>query len=159
MLGLKRFTALCLVATASFAADSPFVGTWKVDLAKSKDLPGTAYKEDQMTFQAIGDQWKRVAKGIDADGKEYSEDSTVAWDGKDHPTQEGVTVAIIVVGARAIKITVKHDAKILIVGRLVVSKDGRNMTVYAKGVDEKGCKVDSVDVYHSSECPGAILGT
>jgi hypothetical protein len=147
MLALKLVTAVCIFATAIFAADSAFVGTWKLDLTKSKDLPGTAYKEDKMTFEAVGNQWKRVAKGVDADGKEYSEDSTIAWDGQDHPTQEGMTVAVNTLGIRAIKFTVKHEGKIVVVGRMVVSKDGKTLTTYAKGADEKGRKIDSVDVY------------
>jgi len=39
------------------------VGTWKLDPAKSKFSLGTAYKDATVTFEAVGDQWKRTASG------------------------------------------------------------------------------------------------
>ena len=38
MRGLKTLTAVCLFSSALFAAD-PFLGTWKLNPAKSKALP------------------------------------------------------------------------------------------------------------------------
>jgi hypothetical protein len=143
----KVVTAVLLLGTTVLAADSPFAGTWKLNLAKSKDASGTASKEETITFEAVGDQWKRVSTGTDADGKPFNENSTIAWDGKDHPIENGMTVAVSTLSGHALKFTVKHEGKITIVGRAVVSKDGKTMTTYAKGTDDKGRKLDSVDVY------------
>ena len=94
MHGFKLLTAFCVFSTVVLAANDAFVGTWKLNPAKSKFSPGTAYKDATVTFEAVGDQWKRTATGTDADGKPINENSTVAWDGKDHPIEEGMTVAV-----------------------------------------------------------------
>ncbi len=61
MRGLQFFAAVCIFSTFAIAADNPFIGTWKLDAAKSKFSPGTEIKEMTMTFEAVGDQVKRVA--------------------------------------------------------------------------------------------------
>jgi hypothetical protein len=50
-------------------AENPFVGTWKLDPAKSRFSPGTEIKAMTMTFEAVGDQIKRVATGVMGDGE------------------------------------------------------------------------------------------
>ena len=39
MRGLRFLIALSVISTAMLAADSPFVGTWKLNVAKSKFAP------------------------------------------------------------------------------------------------------------------------
>ena len=147
MHGFKLLTAFCVFSTVVLAANDAFVGTWKLNPAKSKFSQGTAYKDATVTFEAVGDQWKRTATGTDADGKPINENSTVAWDGKDHPIEEGMTVAVNVLNDNAIKFMIKHEGKFVIGGRLVISKDGKTMTAYAKGSDPQGRKVDNVEVF------------
>jgi hypothetical protein len=148
MQGLRLFTAICIFSSALVAADSPFAGTWKLDPAKSKNLPGTGDKEAMVVFEAVGDQWKRVATGVDPDGKPYKYEDTIAWDGKDHAIQlTGMTVAVNTLNDHALKFTLKSEGKITMTGRLVVSKDGKTSTAYSKGKDDKGRKVDSVEVF------------
>jgi hypothetical protein len=58
-----------------------------------------------------------------------------------------MTVAVNVLNDNAIKFMVKHEGKFVIGGRLVISKDGKTMTAYAKGSDPQGRKVDNVEVF------------
>jgi len=73
MPGFRCLTAICVFATALVAADNPFVGTWKLNLAKSKFAPGTQPKEVTVVFESVGDQIKRVATGVDEDGQPLKE--------------------------------------------------------------------------------------
>ena len=145
---LTRLAAICVFSAALFAADNPFVGTWKLNTAKSKFSPGTALKEMTVTFEAVGSEFKRTATGVDADGQPISQGSTVAWDGMDHKIDmPGGTVAVKVVNDHTSNFTIKHEGKIVDSGRAVVSKDGKAMTVTEKGEDQKGRKVDSTEVF------------
>jgi hypothetical protein len=148
MRGFRIVVCLSLISVALSAADSPFAGTWKLNTAKSKSVPGTEVKELTMSFQAMGDQWKRVATGIDADGKPVDENSTIAWDGKDHPIdQPGITVAVNQVNDRTLNVKVKREGEVVNSVHVVVSDDGKTLTAHEKGQDPKGRKLDNIGVF------------
>jgi hypothetical protein len=148
MRGCQLLTAVCVFSVALVAADSPFTGTWKLNTAKSKSAPGTAIKEMTVTFEPVGDQWKRVATGTDSDGKAFNQNSTLAWDGKDHPIDEpGTTVAVTQMNDRTVNATVKREGAVIDSIHAVVSKNGKTMTVSEKGQDPKGRKLDNVEVF------------
>jgi hypothetical protein len=101
MRGRQLLTALCVFSAALVGAGNPIAGTWKLNPEKSKSAPGTAIKEMTVTFEPVGDQWKRVATGTGSDGKAFNQNSTIAWDGKDHAIDEpGMTVAVTQVDDR-----------------------------------------------------------
>lgn len=147
MRGFQVLTALCVFSSAMLAANDAFVGTWKINPAKSKFAPGTETKDETVIFEKVGDQWKRTATGTDPDGKPINDNSTVAWDGKDHPIEEGMSVAVNVLNDNALKFMIKRDGKFVMSGRLVISKDGKTMTAYAKGSDSQARKVDNVEIF------------
>jgi len=100
-----------------------------------------------VTFDPVGDQWKRVATGIDPDGEPVNQNSTIAWDGKDHAIDEpGITVAVSQVNATTLNVTVKREGTVVDTAHAVISKDGKTMTVVEKGQDPKGRKLDNVEV-------------
>lgn len=134
MRGLQLLTAICVFSTALFAADSPFIGTWKLNPAKSKFAPGTASKDMTVTFEAVGDQMKRVATGTDPDGQPINQNSTIAWDGKDHSIdQPGMTVAVNQVNDHTLNVMVKREGRVVDSIRAVVAKNGKAMTSTEKG--------------------------
>jgi hypothetical protein len=148
MRGCQLLTAVCLFSAALVAADNPFAGTWKLNTSESKSAPGTALKELTVTFEPVGDQWKRVATGIDADGKPINQNSTIAWDGKDHPIDEpGITVAVTQVNDRTLNARVKREGAVIDSIHAVISKNGKTMTVSEKGQDQNGRKLDNVEVF------------
>ncbi len=148
MRALRLIAAIAAFSMAMIAAESSYVGTWKLNTSKSKSTPGTAVKEMTVTFEAIGDQMKRVATGTDSDGQPISMNSTIAWDGKDHPIDApGLTVAVTQVNDRTLNVKVKREGKVIDSIRAVVSKDGKTMTSYEKGEDPKGRQIDNTDVF------------
>jgi len=144
-------TAFCLFCVTLLAADSPFIGTWKLNTAKSKSAPGTATKEMRVIFEPDGSNLKRTATGTDADGNPIKQMATVPWDGKDHrvdaPGGPVITVAVKPLNDHAVQVTVKADGKVVSDGRLVVSRDGKTMTSTYKGEDQKQRKLDNVEVF------------
>jgi hypothetical protein len=152
MRALSWLAVACVFSIGLIAADNPFVGTWKLNTAKSKGTPGTISKEATVIFEAVGDQMKRSVTGIDPDGKPVNMSSTIPWDGKDHkvddPNGPPITVAVKSVNARTVDVKVKAaDGKLLTSGRAVVAKDGKTMTASFKGEDPKGRKFDNVELF------------
>ncbi len=148
MQGFRLLTAVCAVSMSLIAANNPFIGTWKLDASKSQFAPGTETKDLTMTFEAVGDQVKRVATGTDPDGKPINENSTIRWDGKDHSIdQPGMTVAVSSVNDRTIRFTVKQQGNVVLSGRAAVSENGNTMTASEKGEDPKGRAVDNRYVF------------
>jgi len=68
----------------SQAAD-PVIGTWKLDVAKSKFSPGPAPKSLTVKFEAAGKGVKLTTDGVGADGQPTHTEYTADYDGKDYP--------------------------------------------------------------------------
>jgi hypothetical protein len=152
MRGLRFLIALSVISTAMLAADNPFIGTWKLNVAKSKFSPGTAIKEETVTFEAVGDQMKRTVVGIDADGEQLNQNSTIPWDGKAHKIEASpnppIMVAVKKVNDHTLDVTVKQpDGKLVDTVKAVVSQDGKSITVTESGEDPKGRKLDNTEVF------------
>jgi hypothetical protein len=145
--------ALFLISTVMVAADNPFLGTWKLNTAKSKSSPGPVAQSMTEKFEADGDKVRRTVTGVDGEGKPIMqggpEGSSIAWDGKDHAVQNGppmMTVAVRHVNDYRNDVTVKQNGKVTATIRSVVSKDGKTMTNTMDGVNEKGQKAHEVEV-------------
>src|SRR5258708_33897590 len=89
---MKRFlfvlSFLVIVSVASgplLAQGNPFVGNWKLNLAKSKFEPGPAPKSQTRSVVAEGEGAKYSFQGVGADGTSFAYSFTVNYDGKDNP--------------------------------------------------------------------------
>jgi len=141
---------LCMLATRLLAADNPFLGTWKLDVAKSQFNPGPGRKEITVKLEQDGENIRRLATGTSADGSPIHEESSIPWDGKDHlvpkPTEPQRTVAITQIGGRTLQVIVKQHGKTTATSHVVVSSDGRTVRQTEDGVNDKGEKVHNVVV-------------
>jgi hypothetical protein len=149
-----QLIALLLSSTALLAAGNPFLGTWKLNTAKSKSTPMPVARSMTVKFEPDGDKIRRTVTGIDGEGKPIMqggpEGTSLAWDGKDHDVhaQTGpvMTIAVKRVGDNRNDVTVKQNGKVTVTVRSVVSKDGKTMTNTVDGVTEKGEKFHEVEV-------------
>ena len=147
------FLILTSVAAATlWAQANPFVGTWRLNVAKSKFEPGPAPKSQTRTVVAQGDGAKYSFEGVGGDGTPYAYSFTVTYDGKDYPiTGTGMpggadTIAIKRVGTNKAEATLKKGGKEIGKSQAEVSKDGLVSTVKSKGKtpDGKDYSTDSV---------------
>jgi hypothetical protein len=141
--------AVSLFATALFAADNRFLGTWKVNIAKSQFSPGPVPKELTVTFADDGEKIKRALEGIDAEGKPFKQEGSIKWDGQDHPMPNGdgtMTIAWKMVNDNTVQFTRKSEGKVTTTGHAVLSKDAKTVTITETSVNSKGEKVHSVVV-------------
>jgi hypothetical protein len=140
---------LCFVgATVCFAADV-FIGTWKLNEAKSKIAAGSL-KNTTVVYEAAGDSVKVTTDGTDGDGKPSHSEWTGKFDGKDYPVTGDPstdTRSYKAVSDHTLAFSNKKGDKVTMSGRGVVSADGKTRTVTITGTDSKGKKYTSTAVY------------
>jgi len=151
--GAAAVLAVCLVATSSlsgFAQTDPIVGTWKLNLAKSKLIPGPPPKSQTATYEAVGQGVKVTVKGTDAEGKPTDYQYTANYDGKENlvtgnPDWDATSLKRI--DANTVEFTRKKAGKVIGTATIVVSKDGKTLTMTAKGVNAKGEKYSNTGIF------------
>jgi len=150
-LGLILATATVSIMSVSAQASDPLAGTWELNVAKSKFFPGVPPPKSQTrTYEVTGQQEKMIAKGIDAEGKPTLIQFTGNRDGKDYPytgSPSFDTISVTPVDTLTATYTNKKAGKVVVTGTRVISKDGKMMTVSAKGTDAKGQPAEGVLVF------------
>jgi len=141
---------LILVLFAAVAAvraeTDPRVGTWKLDVAKSKStnpLP----KSETRTYSAEGSKIMGNTEGVNAEGKPISSHYDATADGTDHPGAPGMTISIKQTGPAAYAGTVKKDGKVISTNTAMISGGGKVFTFKSKGADAQGKAFTSTVVY------------
>jgi hypothetical protein len=146
---LMSVLALFAVAAVCFAADNAFMGTWKLNEAKSKLSPD-AGKNETVVYEAVGDSIKVTVDGLDKDGKPTHNEWTGKFDGKEYPVTGDPNSDMRVykqVNDHTVDLTVMKDGKVTASGKIEVSKDGKSRTVSLKGTNAEGKKTESKGVY------------
>lgn len=141
--------AFCLLAAGVCFAQNPFIGTWKLNDAKSKFGPG-ATKNTTVTYEVSGDNITVTVDGTDSSGNPANSVWTGKFDGKAYPLtggSEGSTRSYRKIGVRTLAFTEKSGGKITTSGRVVVSADGKSRTVTSTATDASGKKIHSTAVY------------
>lgn len=123
----------CLCATlASFAADNPNLGSWKLNEDKSK-IPAGAAKNTGVTYTMEGDSYKCVVEGVGADGQAAHNEWTGKFDGKDYAVTGDPSADMRSIRQTSddhhYKLTQKKDGKVVGTGTIVLAPDGKSRTV------------------------------
>jgi hypothetical protein len=150
----SRFATVVVLAVGiSFVASAqsdPAVGTWKLNLTKSKYTPGPLPKSNTVMIEAVPNGLHVTAKGEDAAGKPTSIDYTATADGKDMPVKGAPaydTTAMKRVDANTTEQTRKKEGKTVQTVTRKISADGKTMTVTTRGKDETGRTINNVAMY------------
>ena len=152
-IGVATIVATILVgigAQSGFAQADPLLGTWVLNVAKSKYTPGPPPKEQTTTFEAQGKGVKVTTKGTDSAGKPTETTYTADFDGKDNPVTgnpDWDTVSLKRINANTVEYTRKKAGKVVQTATSVISKDGKTRTITSTGVNAQGQKIHNVRVY------------
>ena len=150
---------VCVLALSAMAAgplraqNNPFLGTWKLNLSKSKFDGMPAPKSLTRTVAAEGAGATYTFTGEDADGKAIEYSFTSNYDGKDSAvTGSGMpggadTVAMTRVNSNLVRTILKKGGDAIGMSNTEVSKDGKVSTVKLGGVGPDGKKFNAVSVY------------
>jgi hypothetical protein len=139
-------TAAGGLALAVAATPDPVIGSWQLNVAKSKFTSGPALKSQTRTYSQSGDSITVVIKSVGADGKETSMQTTYKLDGKDYPVTGAPgwdTLSGKQLDSNTAEFTLKKGGKV--VGRTgrTVSKDGKTLMSRQSTVNEKGEKYEA----------------
>jgi hypothetical protein len=153
----SRITIAFVAAIVAWAALSsaqskdPFVGSWRMNAAKSKYTPGPVPKSVTSTYEAVGNGYRVSVKNEPATGPLQQYSYTSSLDGKDVPVTgnnpNADTIAVRRIDANTLETVNKKGGKTTITQRNVVSADGKTRTVTTTGIDGSGQKVNNVAVF------------
>ena len=142
MRNLLTQIAIGVVVTAigAFAADNS-LGTWKLNIEKSKFSPSTPVKGLSTTREASDGGIKVTTTGEQAGGTAINSSYVSKYDGSESPVTGAPydTISIKQVNANTFSYDAKKkDGKYSVTARSVVSKDGKTMTNTIKGTNTDG---------------------
>ena len=131
------------------SADNPNIGTWKLNEAKSKFGPG-ASKNNTVVIETAGDMIKVIVDGTDGSGSPARNEWTGKFNGRyyavtGNPTSDKRSYRPI--NSRTQALAEKKSGRVVVTGRIMVSRDGKTRTVTTNSTDSKGMKMKSVAVY------------
>lgn len=136
-----------LIASASLiaAADNPFIGTWKLNPAKSN------FTGETIKFEPTGSPMVRYSSG----GLSY----TFTTDGKPHPGLFGRMVSVKQTDSKNWERTTTFKGKVLAHTTLSLSADGKTLTETSKGTNPDGSSFDETTIYERVGDGSGMMGT
>ena len=154
LLVFAMVVALSLVASGLLLAQSnPQIGTWKLNVAKSKYVTAPAPKSETRTVEAQGNGAQYSYEGVAGDGSRIAYSYTTNYDGKDSPISGmgqpngGDTIALKRINTNTTESILKKAGKVVLTVRSVVSKDGKVMTNTGTETNASGQPTKSVIVW------------
>ena len=151
ILGFALAIFAASITTASAQSTDPGMGTWKLNVEKSKYSPGPPrFKSLTIKFEPAGKGLKRTVEGVAADGKPIATEFTAEYDGKDYPLKGSATVDTVSlrrIDAATVERTDKKAGKVVAVVTRAIAKDGKSYTATVKGTNAKGEPVNDVLVF------------
>jgi hypothetical protein len=126
------------------------IGTWTLDVAKSKYNVTALPKSLTLTYKKSGPGLTVSTTGVDAQGKPTATGYTANYDGKDYPatgSPDYDTVALTQVDASTVQATRKKRGKVASTFQRVVSADGKVLTLTTKGTTAAGQMATDVGVF------------
>jgi len=142
--------ALALAGVLVAQAQESLFGTWKQNVAKSKESPGPASKSGTAKWEAYQGAVKLTVDNVTGTGETQHYEVIGKFDGKDNPSKGnpyGDTTAFSKIDARTYETVAKNGGKTTVTSRIVVAADGKTRTVTASRTDPDGKKIRFTYVY------------
>jgi hypothetical protein len=144
--------AVLLAAGSVTAADSddPIIGTWKLNRAKSKYIPGPAPRSQTRIYKLTPEGISVRIETVGPDGKERPPiEFPERYDGKDYPAT-GSTIADALALTRInnylAEATLKHAGMVVATTRRIITDNGKTLMLIYKETDQEH-PVDNIIVY------------
>jgi hypothetical protein len=130
-------TAILGSAVAVGGSD-PILGTWKLNVAKSKFSSVPAPQSQTRVYEMSPDGVMVTTTTIDAHGKSSITIFPAKYDGKPYPVNglgEATAMALRKVDERTAAITLSHAGSVVATAERIISVDGNTMTITNKKLD------------------------
>ena len=128
------------------------IGTWKLNVAKSKVTPPSTNPVTDLTlvYEAIDGGVKLTVTGQRKDGAAFSFGAPSKYDGKEYPITGAPwdTFSATQIDANTCTFEDKKTGgKFHVLGRQVISEDGKTLTITSEGTDADGKPTSATQVY------------
>lgn len=131
-------------------ADDRWLGTWRLDVAKSNYSPGAPPRSTTIKLEPFDGGIKYTTDGVDALGKRIHFEYVAKFDGGDYPfkgSQAVDTISIRRIDDSSYETTLKKAGAVVTTTRTVISRDGRTRTTTQTGKNAQGEDVNNTIVY------------
>jgi hypothetical protein len=152
--GVLTFAAVSAISVLLTAqAQDAWVGTWRLNLAKSKYDPANLAPRSQTIKQdaVAGGGMKATVDGVDAQGKPTHTEQASMFDGKPSEIKGAPAANTTRVYKRINNRTYEYvesvGGKPTVTARTVVAADGKTRTITTTGKNAQGQTVNNVAVY------------
>ena len=146
---LSCCVALCALMSVIWAAD-PVLGKWKLNVEKSRYLPGPAPKSQTRVYAAEANGVKVTITTVAEDGEAIVVEHPLNYDSKEQPvrgSRQSDAIALQRIDEYTSESIMKHAGKVIGTNRRVVAQDGKTMTITYEGLDSSGRQVKVTAVY------------
>lgn len=149
---MRYFIAAILTMAPVLAQNTsdPVLGTWYLNVAKSRYDPGPPPRSQTRVYTLDKDGIKAVSTTVYANGNSDTVHYPSNYDGKEHPVAGSPDTDGIVmkkVDERTAESNLMHAGRVIGTTRRTVSRDGKTLTIVYKGVGPKGEQVNNNTVY------------
>jgi len=145
-LRLSRLLALLSVAVIALLAADPSLGSWKLNVQKSRFLPGPGFQSETRTYVEQPDGVRVTIKTVDGKGRQVTSVYLTTPDGQQHKVSgsggPADSVALNRINDHTAESTLLQAGKEIAKTTRIVSEDGETMTITYKGLDPDGKDVD-----------------
>lgn len=142
---------IILSGARGLAQSSPNLGTWTLNVAKSKYDPGPPPTSDKRVNEPwAADGYKQISTVVLADGTREVHEFSANYDGKDYKVlgnPAADTIALKRLDANTTEYTLKKSGKIVETGKIVLSSNGKTRTITSTGLNAKGQKFSNLAVF------------
>ena len=142
---------LALLVPGQIFAQTPVVGSWKLNVKKSKPGNAALPRSEMRTVEARGDGVKVDYDGINANGDSFSYGYVANFDGKDNAItgdgQPADTIALERIDTNTCRSTLKKAGQVIATEEILVSKNGKVTTLTIKETDASGQPTTAVNVF------------
>ena len=143
---------LGMMAPAAHAAspDNLILGTWQLNVARSRFTPGPGWRSQIRIYRATPDGVAVTWTGLDAHGGKMRVSYAYAYDGRDYPMLGSAsydTLNAVRTDERTVRSEEKRDGKIAGIAVRTISPDGKVLTITDQGTNRKGQKFSQLLVF------------
>jgi hypothetical protein len=115
---------------ARSAGQSPFAGTWKANVSKSRRHPANQFHDATFHFDVVGDIVTITNIVISASGHEERGENTIQVDGNEHGSNNpGYALVARWLGSHRLETVATKDGQVVGRGTYEVSPDGKTLTI------------------------------
>jgi hypothetical protein len=127
------------------------LGTWKLNVAKSKYISGSPPKSSTVKWEATQDGVRQTVDVAPASGEPRHYEASGKFDGKDNPIKgnnpDADSVAYSKIDGHTYEAVYKKGGQITLTSHMVVAPDGKSRVTTQTGTNAKGESVHSIQFF------------